>query len=145
MRIAGKISAPESRSQMRRLFDEWKQTGLLKDKELVIQSKTGKKLIVLLSASSVKDEDDNVLYSLSVHRDITERKKKEIEVATYSAQLKSLSLELATAEEDARRRIAVNLHDSVGLLLSLSKKEIGWILENVRAIPSEARTPLQGR
>jgi PAS domain S-box-containing protein len=53
--------------------------------------------------------------------DITERKKAEQQLLNDQAQLKSLASELTLAEELARRRLAVELHDRIGQSLVISK------------------------
>jgi PAS domain S-box-containing protein len=71
------IYAPESRTKVEQLFTKWKKTGRLRDKEFVIISKTGEKRTVLLSADAVRDKDGKILHSVSIQRDITERKRAE--------------------------------------------------------------------
>ncbi|MFX1561905.1 MAG: PAS domain S-box protein [Promethearchaeota archaeon] len=69
------IYAPEVIPRMKKLFAQWKETGKLTNEEMVIITKTGERRTVLLSAAIVKDKDGNVLQSMSVQRDITERKQ----------------------------------------------------------------------
>ena len=71
------IYAPESRQRMRANLAEWKKTGKLRDKEIMIITKDGKRRKVLLSAAAIRDRAGKILSSLSVHEDITERKKAE--------------------------------------------------------------------
>jgi PAS domain S-box-containing protein len=54
-------------------------------------------------------------------RDITDRKKAEQQLLNDQAQLKSLASELTLAEELARRRLAVELHDRISQALVISK------------------------
>jgi len=94
------IFAPESRATAQQLWKNWKENGELLNEELDIISKAGERRTVLLSSGSVRDREGNLLYSLSIHRDITERKRAE-----------KAMLDLATFQE--RRRIASDLHDSM--------------------------------
>ncbi|MBU7030095.1 MAG: PAS domain S-box protein [Theionarchaea archaeon] len=71
------IYAPSSRKTAQQLFAKWKKTGSLKNEELTIITKEGKERTVLLSVDSVKDSSGKVLYSISVQRDITKRKRAE--------------------------------------------------------------------
>ncbi|MFQ6136849.1 MAG: PAS domain-containing protein [Candidatus Hydrothermarchaeales archaeon] len=71
------IYVPESLLKIKQIFAKWKKTGKLKDEEMVIITKKGHRRTVLLSADVVKDKDGRILHSISVQRDITERKKAE--------------------------------------------------------------------
>ena len=74
------IYAPESLPKMKENFAKWKKTGELKNEEMVIITKDGKRRVVLLSANALRDKDGNILNSVSVHKDITERKLAEEEL-----------------------------------------------------------------
>ena len=54
-------------------------------------------------------------------RDITDQVKRDREVQDYQDKLLALTMELSVAEEKERRRIAVDLHDSVGQLLAVAQ------------------------
>jgi PAS domain S-box-containing protein len=69
------IYAPECHPDMKELFKKWKENGNLKNEEMTIKSKSGERRHVLLSSESIMDESGNLLYSVSVQRDITERMK----------------------------------------------------------------------
>jgi diguanylate cyclase (GGDEF)-like protein/PAS domain S-box-containing protein len=71
------IYAPEVLPRMEQLFAAWKETGELKDEETVIITKEGNKRTVILSAAAVTDEQGGILHSVSVQKDITERKRAE--------------------------------------------------------------------
>jgi PAS domain S-box-containing protein len=74
------IYAPESLPKMKELFVQWKKTGRLRDEEMTIVTKKGERRAVLLSADAVKNNSGKILHSISVQRDITERKKAEEEL-----------------------------------------------------------------
>jgi PAS domain S-box-containing protein len=67
------VYAPSSQNKAQQLFETWKKTGTIQNEELEIITKQGEKRTVLLSAHSVK-ENSRLLHSVSVQRDITERK-----------------------------------------------------------------------
>ncbi len=69
------IYAPESLPKMKQLFEQWKRTGALENEELTIISKGGNRRTVLLSADILRNKEGEVLYSVSIQRDITELKK----------------------------------------------------------------------
>jgi len=84
------IYAPESQSRMKTFLAEWKRTGELKNKEMVIISRKGKKRTILLNTSALKDKKGNILHSISVHQDITERKRLEEKTEHLNIVLHSL-------------------------------------------------------
>ena len=74
-----------------------------------------------IASSVVRDVKGKPLYFISHVKDITELKKAEEERLTYQLQLQSLASELVLTEQRERRRLATDLHDSIGQLLAISK------------------------
>ncbi len=74
------IYAPELLPRMQELFEKWKRTGKHRNEELVIITKEGDRRTVLLSADVVRGKDGEVLHSVSIQKDITERKEAEAEL-----------------------------------------------------------------
>ena len=66
-----RIYAPECLPKMKELLAKWRQKGCLESEEMVIISKTGERRSVLLCASAVRDENEEILHSVSIQRDIT--------------------------------------------------------------------------
>jgi PAS domain S-box-containing protein len=71
------IYAPDSHQKARKLFSKWQKTGKIENEELKIVTKAGTERAVLLSADAVKDSHGELLYSISMQRDITERRRAE--------------------------------------------------------------------
>ncbi|MEE9253318.1 MAG: PAS domain S-box protein, partial [Pseudomonadales bacterium] len=71
------IYAVSSREKAKSLFAKWLETGVLRDEELTIVTKDGSERDVLLSVEAVRDSAGRLLHSISVQRDITERKRAE--------------------------------------------------------------------
>ncbi len=69
---------PESAEYVRNVvFPVFRKTGLVNNEELRVRRKDGSIIDVILNTTSVRDAEGNVLYSRSVWRDITERKRAE--------------------------------------------------------------------
>jgi PAS domain S-box-containing protein len=80
--------------------------------------------------------------ALVIISDITERKEAERRILEYQSRLRSLSSELALAEQRERRRIASELHDRIGQSLAMARIKLGGVqrddsdavLDDVRAL-----------
>jgi PAS domain S-box-containing protein len=70
---------------------------------------------------AIFDEQNEIIEYQSVGRDTTERKQVEESLRESEGELRLLSSQLLTAQEDERKRIARELHDSTGQSLSAVK------------------------
>ena len=68
---------PDCIEDAHKVFQSFVETGEVNDAELVLKRKDGSKIDVSLNASSVRDDEGNVLYSRSVWRNITRHKRAE--------------------------------------------------------------------
>jgi len=84
------IYAPEVLPKTKELFAKWRETGKLKDEELVIITKKGDRRTILLSADVVKDRDGKIMHSVSVQKDITEIKQAEEALRKSEEKYRSL-------------------------------------------------------
>lgn len=96
--------------------------------ECEIVLKPGKtELWFILNSFPVFDVNGNYTGTRGICYDITQRKKAELallknlnKIERYQKKLKKLNIEISRIEENERRRIAENLHDSLGQTLSLA-------------------------
>lgn len=95
----------------------------------------GQELPVELSLSSTTFRGERLL--TAVFRDLTERKRTELELLETNRQLHSLSATLQNYREEERARIARELHDELGQLLTGIRMEVSWLAGRL--------TPDQGR
>ena len=111
----------------------------------------GESRLIEVSTFSVKDRDGKVLCHVGVSRDVTEKRKGEDElkmshallestVRIRTSQLHRLSARLLTAQDEERRRIARELHDSVGQYLAGIQMNLDAALRENPAIPSSLAT-----
>ncbi len=88
----------------------------------------------------VLDEGGEVEFLLFSLKDVTERERAVNEIRANRQELRELTAELQLAEEQERRRIAVDLHDSVGQLLALSS----WKVNNMKkSAPEQLRASIE--
>jgi len=120
------IYAPESQSKMKKFLAEWKKTGELKNKEMVIISSKGTKRTVLLNTSALKDTDGKILHSISVQQDITELKRAEEKTKHLNIVLHTLRSvnQIITTEKDR----AQLLRDICKTLVKTRSYHNAWIV-----------------
>lgn len=67
-----------------------KSSGVIDSEEVEMIRKDHSKFFVLVSVREVKDSEENLLYTIGTHLDITERKKSEQEIRSASLYVRSL-------------------------------------------------------
>ncbi len=72
----------------------------------------------------------------------SENARLQTEVAARTADLSNLATYLTNTREAEQERIARELHDELGALLTAAKLDAGWI---ARKLPAEAMAPLRDR
>lgn len=75
--------------------------------------------------SPLRGERDEIAGIMGVALDITDAKKAEAEILANQKQLRALTAQLLSVEDQERRSIATELHDSVGQILAFIKIEMG--------------------
>lgn len=96
------IYAPESQERATQLFNRWRETGRIENEEMVIQTRTGRRRNVLLSVSAVYGEEGEILHSVSVQTDFTERKKAEEELLRKNTDLEAAFEEITASDEEIK-------------------------------------------
>lgn len=87
----------------------------------------------------VKDAEGKPLHRVGSIRDTTERKNAEEALADSEKRLRHLSSELLNAQEAERKRIAAEIHDSIGSSLSAIKLSLGVLVKGIKGDPASAK------
>lgn len=92
---------PEER---KKLVAELEKHSFVKDYEVAFKKKGGEKIIVLITATVLRDKEGRVIAYGGISRDVTEQRRLEREIAEIISQ--------------ERRRVGHELHDGLGQILT---------------------------
>ena len=112
------------------LTDIVRRQGNARDQEVRLRTKSGQVVVILLSVESVELHGQQCL--LTVGQDITERKRAEEELQHLSGQLLRL-------QDEERRRIARDLHDSTGQDLVALATMLGQLRASIPSREQKSR------
>jgi PAS domain S-box-containing protein len=115
---------PEDRAAVETAVNEALYSNKLYSIDHRIIRPDGSQRIVHERAKVFYDAEKKPVRMMGTVQDMTEIKQAEERILADQAALRSLTSELQLAEERERRRIAGDLHDSIGQILALSKWEL---------------------
>ncbi|MBV8199080.1 MAG: MEDS domain-containing protein [Acidobacteria bacterium] len=78
-------------------------------------------------------------------QDVTERMRTEERLRQSSEQLRALSAQLRVAREEESARIAREVHDEVGQMLTALRLDVAWLERQVGPLPPPVRGALGGK
>jgi PAS domain S-box-containing protein len=102
-------------------YEEVFSKGFVRDYPLAIRHTSGKVTDVLYHAAVYRNEAGELQGVFAAARDITEWKRMEEELRKSENRLRLLSSQLLTVQEAERKRIAREIHDSLGQTLAAIK------------------------
>jgi PAS domain S-box-containing protein len=113
------------------IFKSVLQGNSLTDMETRRQKKDGSLIDVSISTAPIRNADGNIIGSVGMLTDITERKQARGKLKNSREQLRALAAHLQTVREEERKKIARELHDESSQLLAsvhigLSEMEREW-------------------
>ena len=103
--------------------------GSVRDYPLAIRHRSGMITDVLYHATVYRNEAGEIQGIFAAARDITELKRAEEALRESESRLRSLSSQLLTVQESERRRIACELHDGIGQMLTAIKFKVENFLQ----------------
>ena len=144
---------PESKSYaINVIFPRFFKTGFCKDIPYTYVKKNGEKMDILLSCYGVRDENDDIIRSLAVSVDVTEKnrsqkdlqiakeklsqyshdlelqvKKRTIQLENAQDNLKNLSKNIIASQEREKALVARELHDHLGQVLTALRIDAVWV------------------
>ncbi len=109
--------------------------------EILLKRGDGQLIPAMLSLCPLEGVDAPCI--CMVVMDLTERRKAEQELRESERQLKHLTSQLLTAQEDERRRVAHDIHDSLGSQLSAVKFKVEDFFKKMPAASDAITSALQ--
>lgn len=109
---------------------------------------TSEERILSCNGSPIRDENGNIVMGLLSSADITERKRTEEalrgseKVALQREQFQALAERLRRAREEERTRVARDLHDQIGQILTAIKLDLTWMNRRLPKANGELRERL---
>lgn len=79
----------------------------------------------------ITDHVDQIVKLVGICQDITEQKETEDRLREYSEKLRKLSAKMEQAREEERIRIAREIHDELGQMLTVLKMEFSIMIDKV--------------
>ena len=103
--------------------------------ETVRMTKDGRRVDVATSLFPIMDTSGRIFGLAGILRDVSERKRAERVLRSYTARLQAVSHKLLEVQEDERKRLALELHDHVGQVLTALKINLKVIERQPVAAP----------
>jgi len=89
---------------MRESFEKWKKTGRVSNQEVWLKRRNGTVFPALISATTIRDANGNIVRSNTVIRDITEIYKVKAELERTNEELRQKEKELERVNEELERK-----------------------------------------
>jgi PAS domain S-box-containing protein len=116
----------QDRNRIEKNFNSVMSGNTIGSSEYLVKTKIGTTFQALVHFNPII-QDRKIRGVRGIAVDITERKRIEKELLIYQDKLRSLTNELLSAEERERRRIASQIHDRIGHVLTNVSLKIGLL------------------
>jgi PAS domain S-box-containing protein len=137
------ITHPDDRSLFADHLRGVEQTLISAEVEFRILHADGSLRWLAHACQAVFDDEGHFLGRRGSNRDISERKQAEEARRESEARLRLLSSQLMTIQEVERKRVAHELHDGIGQMLTAIKFQIERVLERSKSSRKGEKGPME--
>jgi two-component system sensor histidine kinase UhpB len=106
--------------------------------ELQFKLRDGRERWGMLRGCAISDSEGQPIRLVGVDVDITTKKQADVQLQRYSEQLRALSARLESLREAERTRIAREIHDELGQLLTALRMDLHWIERELDSAGNQA-------
>jgi len=99
--------------------------------DLIKTAQGGKRIVVASRWALQWGKRDQLPRVLVINSDITERKRGEESLVLQKEQLRALAERLQWVREEDRKRVARDLHDQIGQILTAIKMDLTWVTRHL--------------
>ncbi len=100
---------------------ERRREGISEQHEFLFRTAAGTELWAMVNSTAMMDAEGEFMGTFSMITDLTKRRAAELGLRWSEERLRHLSHQLLAAQETERRRLATELHDEFGQVLSVAK------------------------
>lgn len=99
--------------------------------DLIATAQDGRRIVMASRWALQWGKRDQAPRVLVINNDITERKRGEESLVLQSEQLRALAERLQWVREEDRKRVARDLHDEIGQILTAIKMDMTWMTRHL--------------
>ena len=114
------------------------------DMELRILPSAGPAAWLRLLCETERAPDGRVGMLHGVAQDITDRKTAEAALSQSNAKLRSLAVHLLSAREEERKKVAQEIHDELGQVLTALVMDLQWLDTRLGRSPKQVKEKMRG-
>lgn len=125
------LLTPNSRKHFRRNFNRFKKEGTVSGVKFRMQRKVGEPIDVEFYGRVGYDDQGHFLQTHCILHDITEQTKAERELQKSREELANLAAHLQSIRENERAKVAREIHDELGQVLTALKIDLSWTCSHI--------------
>jgi PAS domain S-box-containing protein len=145
-KVWDRLVTPEASRQYQERFPSMWQREFPVVSSSQIRTRTGEVRLVEWVQTALRDPAGVPTYLVGIGHDVTDRDQAEARLRESREQLRALAGRLQSVREEEKARMARDLHDELGQLLTGLKMDLRWLERRLSDLPaSDATSPLVDR
>lgn len=138
--------APDQADEHQRLRERVLKDEAFTDMEVLRSRKDGTQIHISLSTAPLRDRLGHITGLIGLMADVSQRKQDERRLYQSNEKLRALAQRIESVREEESSRIAREIHDELGQLLTSVKLDLAWIAKRfVGPDRDQTRMEIQAR